>query len=44
MKLEQRNGGQTVDTEAFPETKWIIAILLGMLAYLVAEAIGLTKP
>jgi hypothetical protein len=43
MKLEQRNGGQTVDTDRFPETKWIIAILLGMLCYLVAEAIGLVK-
>jgi hypothetical protein len=43
VKLEQRNGGQTVDTR-FPETRWIVAILIGMLCYLVAEAIGLTKP
>jgi hypothetical protein len=44
VKLEQRNGGQSVDTDRFPETRYVLAILIGMLAYLVAEAIGLTKP
>jgi hypothetical protein len=44
VKLEQRNGGQSVDTDQFPETRWIVAILLGMLCYLVAEAIGLVRP
>lgn len=42
MKLEQRNGGQTVDTEI--GERWVIlAFFVGVVAYLIAEAIGLVK-
>lgn len=28
------------DTDDFPETKYMVAILIGVIAYLVAEAMG----